>query len=109
SGLISGSKLSVGAGVLIAMLSSLSMTSCDILCKMQWFARHDKVGLRRTHAHLRAVDRADHAAGKVTGTASLLDVQRASVKQLVLRGLLQGVPAAEDRRRRKLLRSEVET
>lgn len=40
--------------------------------------------------------------------AGLLGVQRTSVKQLVQRGHLHSVPAPEDRRRRKLLLSEVQ-
>src|SRR5258707_13974397 len=40
--------------------------------------------------------------------ATLLGVQRTSVKQLVQRGHLHSVPAPEDRRRRKLLLSEVQ-
>jgi hypothetical protein len=40
--------------------------------------------------------------------AVLLGVQRTSVKQLVQRGHLHSVPAPEDRRRRKLLLSEVQ-
>jgi excisionase family DNA binding protein len=40
--------------------------------------------------------------------AALLGVQRTSVKQLVQRGHLHSVPAPEDRRRRKLLFSEVQ-
>jgi hypothetical protein len=40
--------------------------------------------------------------------AALLGVQRNSVKQLVQRGHLHSVPAPEDRRRRKLLLSEVQ-
>lgn len=40
--------------------------------------------------------------------AQLLGIKRESVKQLVSRGHLHSVPAPEDRRRRLLLRSEVE-
>jgi excisionase family DNA binding protein len=40
--------------------------------------------------------------------ADLLGIQRTSVKQLVTRGRLHSVPAPEDRRRRLLLRAEVE-
>jgi len=39
--------------------------------------------------------------------ARLLGIQRDSVKQLVSRGHLHSVPAPEDRRRRRVLRSEV--
>jgi hypothetical protein len=38
----------------------------------------------------------------------MLGIQRASVKQLVSRGHLHSVPAPEDRRRRRVLRTEVE-
>jgi excisionase family DNA binding protein len=41
--------------------------------------------------------------------ADLLGIQRTSVKQLVTRGRLRSVPAPEDRRRRLLVRAEVET
>jgi excisionase family DNA binding protein len=41
--------------------------------------------------------------------ADLLGIQRASVKQLVTRGRLRSIPAPEDRRRRLLMRAEVET
>jgi len=39
--------------------------------------------------------------------ARMLGIQRDSVKQLVSRGHLRSVPAPEDRRRRRVLRSEV--
>jgi excisionase family DNA binding protein len=39
--------------------------------------------------------------------ASILGIQRDSVKQLVSRGHLHSVPAPEDRRRRRVLRTEV--
>jgi hypothetical protein len=38
----------------------------------------------------------------------MLGIQRASVKQLVARGHLHSVPAPEDRRRRRVLRTEVD-
>jgi excisionase family DNA binding protein len=40
--------------------------------------------------------------------AELLGIQRTSVKQLVTRGRLHSLPAPEDRRRRLLVRAEVE-
>lgn len=40
--------------------------------------------------------------------AQVLGIKRDSVKQLVMRGHLHSVPAPEDRRRRRLRRSEVE-
>src|SRR5262249_10006618 len=76
SGLMSCSKLSVGAGVLIALLPSLLVphslphslpTTHDTLCKMRWSVVHPEVGLGRRHAGHSGVESIDQSVGKAAG------------------------------------------